>query len=978
MRILVLQTGRREQVISATRAIAARHPEAALVGWIRAEDREAVAATELHQTSFLLPEHPGRLSSHEIWKQPFDACVVPFEDRLGVEYWHFRLLPLRHRIRSIYAYDRRGSLIERTWTGWLLNTVLISFAVRPVHHLAVRLWLWGRPHIDVAAVFGLAILALFYRGFTRLASIGLGRRTSAEHQAIPRRLVVFIPSLGVGGAQRQIVSFLEHVNRAQWDPELVTMKMTDDFFEPAIRELAVPIRYLNPHGEFMMTGVVWRLARRLRRHPCAVLHGWLHYSAALGAIAGSFAGVPTIVGSLRSERPGRFPWFYPRWRRALDVLTAPLLTYFIANSEAVREENRRWAFIPRSKLITIYNGLDASRLDCPDRDRLQVLKRELGLPPRAAVVGIVGRLFPEKDHHTFLQAARLVADVRADVHFLIVGDGALQDAIQREIKELRLDGHVHLLGNRKDVLAVIRLMDVHVLTSVSEGFPNVLLEAAAVGTPVVTTAAGGAAEVVEEGVSGYVVPCGDSDALAKRVLALLDDPALRRRIAQAARDRVASLFAAPRIVAAIEASYLRRAAPVRVCFISPYAYGFLNPSSTLPVGGAEVQVCGLAAQLARDPRFEVTILTGDGDRSARERRSGMAVILSPRLGGHQRRPGGGQATKRTAVREWLAPTILGTVKRWWDDRRSGLSWFWTLIRIRPAVVVMRCATPDLGAIQQICKYIGARLVFQVAHDQDVDGSYVRARGSLGQRFEQGLKRADAVICQHRGQIARLRAHYGIEGRLLHSLSPAACPPVPCTATNDRSIVLWMARLDRWKQPELFLDLAARMPEQRFVMVAPPSEIDSADSPRLRARLNGLSNLALVPGLSFQDALRLFEEALLFVNTSENEGFPNTFLQAAAAGTPIVSWSVDPDRTLERHEIGLCAGRNWDAFEQHVRRLCTDGVLRDRLGENGRRYVAAHHDPAGIAGQYAELFLALTEKNRKVEAEAEAEVEDNST
>src|SRR6185295_340029 len=379
------------------------------------------------------------------------------------------------------------------------------FAVRPFHHVGIQCWLWLRDRADVMALFALTELAL---GYKLLRTIGLapgsGRPSTGGDG--PRRLLLFIPSLGVGGAQRQLVSFLEHLDRDKWEPELVTLDMPDKFFEPMVRALAVPIQYLNPQGDFCMSGIVRRLADYLRRHPCIVLHCWLHYAAALGAIAGCLAGVPTIIGSLRSERPGRFPWFYPKWRRALDILTTPLFTRLIANSAAVREENRKWALIPHHKLVTVYNGIDLAPLNVPDHERLSQLRRELGMVELAPVVGIVGRLFPEKDHATFLRAAQRIADGRPDAQFLIIGEGVLQETIRMEIKRLGLDGQVHVLGNRRDVLALIRLMDVCVLTSVSEGFPNVLLEAGAVGTAIVTTAAGGAVEIVVDGETGYVVP----------------------------------------------------------------------------------------------------------------------------------------------------------------------------------------------------------------------------------------------------------------------------------------------------------------------------------------------------------------------------------------------------------------------------------------------------------------------------------------
>ena len=1020
MRILVLQSGSREHFLSAARAVAVRYPGAALVGLVRDEDHASIAATGLLADLHPLPVDLRRTRTLSVWAPPIDACVVPFEYRLGVQYWTFRLIPLRHRIPRVFSFNRLGRLTQWSWVGWLINTFFVSFLVRPFHHVAIRTWLWLRARADVAGLFALAGLALGYRLLNGIGVNPTGRCHQAKTPG-PQRLVLFIPSLGVGGAQRQLVSFLRHVDRTKWEPELVTLEMPDKFFEPMVRALDVPIRYLNPRGDFCMSGIVRRLTDHLRRHPCAVLHSWLHYAAALGAIAGNLAGVPMIVGSLRSERPSRFPWFYPRWRRAIDILTTPLQTRIIANSSAVREENRRWAFIPRKKLVTVYNGIDLGLLEIPARDLLAQLKRELGLPAPAPVVGIVGRLFPEKDHATFLQAARLISDRRPDAHFLIIGEGTLQESVQMEIKRLGLDGQVHVLGNRKDVLALIRLMDVYVLTSVSEGFPNVLLEAGAIGTAIVTTAAGGAVEIVVDGETGYVVPVGDATAVAQRVTELLNDPGLRRRFGEAMGERTRSLFSAGRMASAIEGVYTETNARtrLRICLLSPYAYGRMNPASGWPVGGAELQMTTLAGSLACDPSLEVSMVTTDGDRRARERWGAVTVYLTPLWGRAQvqgatgaRKDSGTETTHdlaEAAAPGWLVgvravldalPTWVGLAirlplragytirddmrvrywrtRQWLKDRRYELGmavhWIGVLARVNADIYVTRCASPQLAYAALATRLLRRKLIHMVAHHIDVSGVYAESQGSWGRRYEWGLGRADVIVCQHPQQAMLLRETYGREGVVIRS---ASLSPVRQETAQNGTYILWIARLDGWKQPDLFLDLVSRMPDRQFVMVGPPSEMDPINHAALRTRIEALPNLRWHGGVPFPETTALFDDALVFVNTSRAEGFPNTFLQAASRGVPVISWTVNPDQVLDRYKFGLCAGADWTRFEDQVRRVCTDVELRARLGENGRRYVAQHHDPTRIAAEYADLFVSLVRKKVEVKAEAKVEAQANA-
>jgi glycosyltransferase involved in cell wall biosynthesis len=1006
-RIVVLQSCGFDHFLAATRAVAGRYPCAAFVGLVRESDYQRARASgdfaEVHRwdSESESPEWPPD------WNGPVDLCVVPFESRLGVHSWKFRRFPVRHKIPAVASYNRRGRLREWGRAAWQINSLFICKGIPAIHRPALVAWFYVMRGLDVIALFSLAGLALVLYGLRTLATHLFDQRAAAELPTDHRRVVLFILSLGVGGTQKQLVTFLQHLDRDRLDVELVMLDMPDKFFEPAVRSMGVPIIYLNRDHEFWMSGVVWQLMRHLQTRPCHVLHGWLHQAAALGSIAGRLAGVPIVIGSLRSERPGRFPWFYSWWQRGLDVLSAPLHTILVANSKAVREESRKWAFIPERKLLTVYNGISTDESALRNDAELDKLRADLNLPAGAPLIGIVGRLWPEKDHATFLQAARLISRARPETHFLIVGDGKLRQWIESESERLGLAGSVHLLGNRKDAPALIQLLDVLVLTSTSEGFPNVLLEAAMAGTPVVTTAAGGAPEVVLDGETGFVVPCGDAEAVASRVLELLADADLRKRLAGAARDRIRTCFSAARAASAIQSLYERdwrrsseRASvrPLRVCFISTNAYGVLKPSSGLPVGGAEIQICSLARKLADDPRFDILVLTGDKGREGMERAASLTIVLDSIFGKFQAtvgacsgadsadagsEAGGGRLTFTERVGRWLSDYPSGLVAvlrglvrgfyacrqrldalfmppvRWLNERRYE---YWRIIRwarllwsIGAEVYVMRCASPQVGYASMICALLRRRLVYMVSHEIDVSGEYARAQGVWGQWFEKGLIGADAVVCQHTHQADLLHARYQRESRLIRSLCPT---PVRMRSDGPRKTILWIARLDSWKQPDLFIQLATHMPEETFVMIGPPSLTTSNNLPRLQNLAAAIPNLCLLAGVPFERTEALFAEAKLFVNTSQDEGFPNTFLQAAACGTPIVSWAVNPERILGRYQMGYCADQEWTRFEQLIRLLCADEELRARLGENGLRYVREHHDPVVIAEEYADLFFRL--------------------
>jgi len=540
------------RLIETVKAVYDAHPSALCVGWVRSEDLKQATARKLFG-------HVEPIVARMDFPQGYvpDLCVFALEDRPWIRYWSLRNLPLRKGVQRIATYGRSRRLREFSRHQWRVNTIVACLVLYPlllVRAAILRVWYRVRTYIDVTALFALAGVARLVRGISSLFAGKPGLADGANCSG-DQRVILFIPSLGMGGAQRQLLSYLRHMDRTRWKPEVVTINTLDTFFVKEFESLDVPVTFFKSGCRLEHIGVVWQLVRYLRTHPCAVLHSWLHYSVALGAIAGGLVGVPVVVGSIRSERPGRFPWFYPKWQRGIDVLTGPLQTTVIANSRAVQEDNQRWAFFPDDKLVTIYNGIETNNFPFLDDAEKTQLKANLGLLPHDAVVGIVGRLFPEKDHATFLAAAERVLQTMGKAVFLIVGDGSLRSWVESEIKRRGMTDRVLVLGERRDAKQVMQILDVLVLTSVSEGLPNVLLEGAVSGVATVTTAAGGAAEVVINGETGYVVPCGDWKQVGDRIVALLKDPQLRRQFGEAAKRRMSVCFEPNKIARMIEATY---------------------------------------------------------------------------------------------------------------------------------------------------------------------------------------------------------------------------------------------------------------------------------------------------------------------------------------------------------------------------------------------------------------------------------------
>jgi glycosyltransferase involved in cell wall biosynthesis len=204
--------------------------------------------------------------------------------------------------------------------------------------------------------------------------------------------------------------------------------------------------------------------------------------------------------------------------------------------------------VDASKLHVIRNGVEFVE-PLPPAERLR-LRADLGAGPGDVLIGSVGSLRDVKRQALLVDAFADVARTRPDVRLAIVGEGPMREPLERQIDRLGLASRIRLPGATVEVRPLFDAFDVVAMSSLSEGLPNALIEAAAAGKPIVTTAAGGAVEVVIEGVTGLVVPVEDRDALAGALARVATDARLRERFGVAAREHAENTFGMERFVAA--------------------------------------------------------------------------------------------------------------------------------------------------------------------------------------------------------------------------------------------------------------------------------------------------------------------------------------------------------------------------------------------------------------------------------------------
>ena len=361
----------------------------------------------------------------------------------------------------------------------------------------------------------------------------------------PVQLVYLCNSPAVpAGVEKTVMLLLRHM-----DPERVSARAIlngDGPFAEQLRDLGCDVEVLPCRGR---VGVRWcrALRRSLAERPAEVVQ--LHLSRVNAPIL--HASGAAVVERLNMFRHRAF--MYPLQWQWLDRFTSRWLDRFVVVSESLAEHFRERGY-PPGKLTVIHNGVAAP--EAVDRARLRL---DLALPARTRMVGAVGRLTEQKGMDTFLAAAGLVAERREDVHFVVAGDGELRGALERKARECGLTGRVSFLGFRRDVFDVLAGLDVLVYLSRWEPFANTLLEAMAVGVPVVASNVGGNAEALLGGeAGGLLVPPEDPEPAASAILELLGDPGRAREASESGRGR-AEEFTVAQMVRGHEDVYLELA-----------------------------------------------------------------------------------------------------------------------------------------------------------------------------------------------------------------------------------------------------------------------------------------------------------------------------------------------------------------------------------------------------------------------------------
>ena len=363
----------------------------------------------------------------------------------------------------------------------------------------------------------------------------------------PTRVLFLSHAFAVGGAEEMVLNLVRHLP-PHYEPAVLCIHEAGPI-GLEIQQTGVPFKVLGLKPGLLRPFDVLRLQDFLYQCQPDIVHTFLLTGSLYGRFAAMMARVPVVIGTEVNVYERKRPWHVQaeRWlMRGTDAV--------IASAESVREFYIKQINADPAKVEVIYNAVDWSRLETTISR--EDMRRAMDVPVEGPLLGIIARLTEQKGHRVLLDALAQRPDL-SRAHLVIVGDGPLSAALQRQAAGLGIADRVRFLGARRDLGNLLSAIDVFVMPSFWEGLPLAMVLAMGAGLPVVATRVAGIPEVVQDGVNGLLVSPGDSGELGAALSRVVNDDTTRVLLGQAARAFVRPRFGVDGYVNAITGLYDR-------------------------------------------------------------------------------------------------------------------------------------------------------------------------------------------------------------------------------------------------------------------------------------------------------------------------------------------------------------------------------------------------------------------------------------
>jgi glycosyltransferase involved in cell wall biosynthesis len=372
----------------------------------------------------------------------------------------------------------------------------------------------------------------------------------------------------------------------------------------------------------------------------------------------------------------------------------------------------------------------------------------------------------------------------------------------------------------------------------------------------------------------------------------------------------------------------------QIAFFTLNAYDMLTEATdSEDVGGAQLQQILVGKELA-SRGHDIYFIEYEKEQKQEQTVNDIKIILKPRPSGNE------------LVRGIQA--LQGTL----DVFR----------RVDPDVCYRRALDFEIVPLSILCRIMSPRFIYGIAHDNNLDdvpetlSEGIKSTRLYGRINRLSISGADAVIAQNEYQYKRAEDRLDTPvHQITNCYQPKSPEPLPEITNSNPLTVLWVSRFTSFKRPELALDIAAELPHITFIMIGPPA--DEQVFEEVNSRAKELDNVQLEGFVPFSEIDRYFTSADVFLNTSIEEGFPNTFLQSWAYKKPVVSLNVDPNRVFSEHEVGWVLEDSIPTAVDLLDDIADRPEYRAKVGERAYRYFVENHSIDAIVNQYEQVFTS---------------------
>jgi len=362
-----------------------------------------------------------------------------------------------------------------------------------------------------------------------------------------------------------------------------------------------------------------------------------------------------------------------------------------------------------------------------------------------------------------------------------------------------------------------------------------------------------------------------------------------------------------------------------ICFVGLDSYPVLNPAKGNEYFGGESVQLTLLAKAFKEIGYEVTMICLDYGQSDNELIDGVRVLKTYR-----------NSAGIPGLR-FIYPRMTSVIS--------------AMKKANADIYYQSCAGALTGVVAGFCKSYGKKFIFRLAHDSDcIPGEQIIRLWRDRKIYEYGLRRTTLISAQGIKQVALLKQHYQLASI---PVNMAVQLPDQNNVSEKNIDILWVNNYRDFKRPELVLELARLLPEYNITMIGGPVPGNEALFKDVKQQSIDIDNLDVMGAIPYQDVNVFFARSKIFVNTSDWEGFPNSFLQSWIRGVPVVSF-FDPDDLIVKQNMGTVPV-GLDDMAVSLRTLLEENIKRETIAVQSKKYVLENYSPVAVARRYEELI-----------------------